>query len=79
MRTMNSSPKPASNTSSGGTRESLQPRIGRERALTLGERGKDFLLDGWESCLAANEALAARGSEPGKRLLCRKGTRGFVA
>ena len=26
-RTTNSSPKPASNTSSGGTRESLQPRI----------------------------------------------------
>lgn len=27
MRTMNSSPKLASNTSSGGTRESLQPMI----------------------------------------------------
>ena len=26
-RTMNSSPKPASNTNSGGTRESLQPRM----------------------------------------------------
>ena len=67
-RTMNSSPKPASKISSGGTRESLQPRMVAYGLLALGELGEDLLLHGREPRFAADEALVA-GDEARQRLL----------
>ena len=69
-RTMKSSPKPASKMSSGGTRESLQPRIVAYGMLPLGEVRQDLLLHGRETRFAADEALVA-GDEARERFLRR--------
>ena len=69
---MNSSPNPASKISSGGTRESLQPRMVAYGLLARGEIGQDFLLNGGEARLAAYESLVAR-DQTRQRLVCRVG------
>jgi hypothetical protein len=55
----NSSPNPASNTSSGGTLLSLQPKYGGVRLLVLGEIRQNFLLHGRKSRVAADKARIA--------------------
>ena len=67
-RTMNSSPKPASKISSGGTRESLQPRIVAYGRCALGELREDLFLDRRETRLAAHEAFVA-GDQTRERLV----------
>src|SRR6185369_3840183 len=54
-RTMNSSPKPASKISSGGTRESLQQRM-----VAFKEICEDLLLHGRESRGPGDESFIAR-------------------